>query len=47
MNRSWLTGKISEIEMEKEHFLEWVEIQQQEEILAEKADEGKVEEQKG
>jgi len=47
MNRSWLTGRISEKEMEREHFLEWVEIQKQEEIVAEKADEGKVEEQKG
>ena len=47
MNRSWLTGKISEKEMEKEHFLEWVEIQKQEEIVAEKAGEGEVEEQKG
>jgi formate dehydrogenase subunit gamma len=47
MNRSWLTGKISEKEMEKEHFLEWIEIQKQEEIVAEKADEGKVQEQKG
>jgi cytochrome b subunit of formate dehydrogenase len=47
MNRSWLSGKISEKEMEKEHFLEWVEIQKQEEIMAEKADEGEVEEQKG
>jgi len=47
MNRSWLTGKISEKEMEKEHFLEWVEIQKQEEIVAEKADEGKVQEQNG
>jgi cytochrome b subunit of formate dehydrogenase len=46
MNRSWLTGRISEKEMEREHFLEWVEIQKQEEIVAEKADEGKVEEQK-
>jgi len=47
MNRSWLSGKISEKEMEKEHFLEWVEIQKQEEIVAEKGEEGKVEEQKG
>lgn len=44
MNRSWLSGKISEKEMEKEHFLEWVEIQKQEELVAEKGDEGKVEE---
>lgn len=47
MNRSWLTGKISEKEIEREHFLEWVEIQKQEEIVAEKTDEGKVQEQKG
>jgi formate dehydrogenase gamma subunit len=47
MNRSWLSGKITEKEMEKEHFLEWIEIQKQEEIVAEKADEGEVEEQKG
>lgn len=47
MNRSWLSGKISEKEMEKEHFQEWIEIQKQEEIVAEKTDEGKVQEQKG
>jgi formate dehydrogenase subunit gamma len=47
MNRSWLTGKISEKEMEKEHFLEWVEIQKQEEMVADKTSEGKVTEQKG
>lgn len=47
MNRSWLSGKISEKEMEKEHFLEWIEIQKQEELVTEKGDEGKVEEQKG
>jgi formate dehydrogenase subunit gamma len=47
MSRSWLTGKISEKEMEKEHFLEWVEIQKQEEMVADKTSEGKVTEQKG
>ena len=31
MSKSWLTGKISEEEMEKEHFLEWVKVQKEEE----------------
>ncbi len=47
MNRSWLTGKISEKEMKKEHFMEWVEIQKQEEMVTENADLGRVQEQKG
>ncbi|HVP37152.1 MAG TPA: cytochrome b/b6 domain-containing protein [Terriglobales bacterium] len=46
MNRSWLNGKVSEKEMEKEHFLEWVEIQKKEEMVTDKPVEGTVAEQK-
>ncbi|MFH0930630.1 MAG: cytochrome b/b6 domain-containing protein [Candidatus Zixiibacteriota bacterium] len=31
MNKSWLTGKISEEEIKREHFLDWVKIQKEEE----------------
>jgi formate dehydrogenase subunit gamma len=31
MSKSWLTGKITEEEMKKEHFLEWVKIQKEKE----------------
>lgn len=31
MNKSWLTGNISEEEIKREHFLEWVKIQKEEE----------------
>jgi hypothetical protein len=47
MNWSWLNGKISEEDTKKEHFLEWVKIQEEEEIETNKAEQGKVREQKG
>ena len=49
MNWSWLTGKISEEDQKKEHFLEWVKIQEEEEkeIETKKAEEGKFKEQRG
>jgi formate dehydrogenase subunit gamma len=40
MNKSWLNGKISEEEMKKEHYLEWLKIQEKKEKNKETKKEG-------